>query len=102
MTGKSCFDTIRLKQIQKLYKTPYIDEWHDRAITLYVDHNVRFGGEIVDGIRIRNTIPKVKVPTQKKYKCADCGAEITGTGGKSVGNVYGVKEWISYPNLVAI
>lgn len=72
-----------LKQIQKLYKTPYIDEWHDRAITLYVDHNVRFGGEIVDGIRIRNTIPKVKVPTQKKYKCADCGAEITGAGGKS-------------------
>ena len=71
-----------LKTISKLYKTPYIDEWHDRAITLYVDHNVRFGGEIVDGVRIRPTIPKVKVAKEKEYFCADCGQKIAGTKGK--------------------
>ena len=76
-----------LKAIQKLYKTPYIDEWHGRAITLYVDHNVRFGGEIVDGIRIRPTIPAVKVKRQKEYLCADCGAPITGVGGKSAATI---------------
>lgn len=72
-----------LKTIEKLYKTPYIDEWKGRAISLYIDHNVRFGKEIVDGLRIRPTIPKVSVNAQKEYKCSDCKKPIRAALGRT-------------------
>ena len=34
------------------------DEWTNKQIVLYTDHNVSFGGKIVGGIRVRR--PKVK------------------------------------------
>ena len=41
------------KTIEKLFKTPIIEEWSGRKIQLYADHNVRFGKEIVEGVRVR-------------------------------------------------
>lgn len=67
------------KQIQKLFKTPYIEEWRGRKIQLYVDCNVRVGKEIVEGIRVRPFPPK-----EAEYKCADCEQTVAESGGKTV------------------
>lgn len=75
------------KAIQKAYKTPYIDEWSGRKIQLYVDHNVRFGGDTVDGLRIRPFVPKKAVPPQKEYVCADCGCKIEDSAEKTASEI---------------
>lgn len=45
------------KVIEKMYATPYIEDWKGKSITLYVA-KVRVGGETVDAIRVRPTVPK--------------------------------------------
>lgn len=73
-------NSTNAKTIQKLYKTPYIEEWQGRKIQLYIE-KVRAFGEIVDALRIRQTIPKVVAPVSSDpVKCADCGAEVTAFG----------------------
>lgn len=64
-------NATNLKMINKLYKTPYIEEWQGRAIQLYVAQ-VKAFGEVVDALRIRPTIPKVNVTCV----CTDCGKKI--------------------------
>lgn len=67
------------KTIQKMYKTPYIEEWQGRKIQLFVDQ-VKAFGEVVEALRIRPRIPtQENIPT----KCADCGADIQSIGGKT-------------------
>lgn len=63
-------NSTNAKMIQKLYKTPYIEEWAGRKIQLFVD-NVKAFGEIVEALRIRPYIPKMveKLPTD----CGSCG-----------------------------
>ena len=60
-----------MKAIQKLYKTPYIDEWAGKKIQLYQD-TTKFGGEVVECLRIRPFIPKEAA----QIKCDGCGANI--------------------------
>lgn len=48
------------KTMRQLTGSPYIDDWRDVRVTVYVDHNVRFGKETVEGLRIS---PK---PAEKK------------------------------------
>lgn len=62
------------KTISKLYKTPYIEEWAGRKIAIYKEE-VRAFGELVEALRIRSTVPKVKVKS-KTYVCADCGCVV--------------------------
>lgn len=65
------------KTIAKLFKTPIIEKWCGRKIQLYADNNVKFGKEIVQGVRVRSFLPKVEiaVPT-----CLDCKKPIQGAG----------------------
>lgn len=63
------------KTITKLYKTPYIEEWANRSIQLYVAQ-VKAFGEVTDALRIRPYLPKVKVKTETPVACADCGTVI--------------------------
>lgn len=73
-------NTTNAKTIQKLYKTPYIEEWQGRKIQLYTD-KVRAFGEVVEALRIRPTIPKQAEPIKDEpIKCADCGQVITEYG----------------------
>ncbi len=75
------------KTITKLYKTPYIEEWRNRKIQIFVD-KVRAFGEIVEALRIRNYPPKVVVNQRKeKHFCADCGAEIMPFGQSSAAQI---------------
>lgn len=64
------------KTLTKLYKTPYIDQWCGRKVQIYVEHGIRMGGEVKDGLRIRPFMPKQKVAERSEYKCSDCGAVI--------------------------
>lgn len=47
------------KMLKELTGTPFIDDWREVPITVFVDHNVRFGRETVDGMRIK---PQAKRP----------------------------------------
>lgn len=40
------------KTMKALTNSPFIDDWKNVRITIYVDHNVRFGKETVEGLRI--------------------------------------------------
>ena len=73
-------NSTNAKTIQKLYKTPYIEEWQGRKIQLYVE-TVRAFGEMVEALRIRPSIPKITGPVSSEpVMCADCGAEVSAFG----------------------
>jgi ribosomal protein L34E len=64
-----------LKMMAKLFKTPYVEKWIGRRIQIYADYNVRFGGETVEGLRIRPTLPVPEKPI-----CNKCNANIQAAG----------------------
>ena len=74
-----------MKTIQKIYKTPYIEDWAGRAIQIYYDPTIKFGRETVGGLRIRPFIPQQQ---KSSLKCTDCGNEITAAYGKDA-------KWVS-------
>lgn len=74
-----------MKTIQKLYRTPYIEEWSGRAIQIYYDPTIKFGRDTVGGLRIRPFIPEQQ---GARLICSDCGKAITGASGKDA-------EWVS-------
>lgn len=45
------------KTMKKLTDSPFIDDWKNIKVTVYVDHNVRFGKETMDGLRISPNKP---------------------------------------------
>lgn len=68
------------KTIQKIYKTPYIEDWAGRKIQLYAT-KVKAFGELVEALRIRSHIPEQAETKQTgPIYCADCGTEIEGFG----------------------
>lgn len=62
------------KMMEKLFKTPIIEEWAGRKIQIGVEA-VRAFGDTVDALRIRKFLPKETGPVN----CSDCNKEITGT-----------------------
>jgi len=48
------------KTMCKLAGTPFIQEWANISVTVYVDNNVRFGKEVMDGLRINTRAPARK------------------------------------------
>lgn len=46
------------KTLKALTNTPFIEDWRNVRITIYVDHNVRFGKETVEGLRISPHSPE--------------------------------------------
>lgn len=73
-------NSTNCKTIQKIYKTPFIEEWQGRKIQLYVE-KVKAFGELVEALRIRAKIPKLKEAiSTEPVMCADCGAEIEAYG----------------------
>jgi hypothetical protein len=74
-----------MKTIQKLFGTPYIEDWSGRAIQIYYDPTVKFGRDTVGGLRVRPFIPEQQ---GAKMICSDCGQPITAAGGKDA-------QWVS-------
>lgn len=56
------------KTMKGLTNSPFLDDWRDIRITVYVDHNVKFGKETVEGLRISPHAPERRalVPTMAK------------------------------------
>ena len=55
------------KMVRQLAGSPYIDDWQNLRVTVYVDHNVRFGKETVEGLRI-HPAPERKMLTPENEK----------------------------------
>lgn len=66
------------KTMKALTGSPFIDDWNNVPITVYVDHGVRFGKETVDGLRISPHAPeprrKTLTPQSKKAWAAAVAA----------------------------
>lgn len=58
------------KTISKIYKNPDTDSWAGKKIQLYAT-TTSFAGDVVDCLRIRDSIPKDATPST--IKCEICG-----------------------------
>jgi hypothetical protein len=56
------------KTMKGLTGSAFIDDWNDVRITVYVDHNVKFGKENVEGLRISPEAPTRKHITPEMPK----------------------------------
>ncbi len=56
------------KTMKGLADSAFIDDWNDLRVTVYVDHNVRFAKETVDGLRISPHTPERRVITPDQTK----------------------------------
>jgi len=70
------------QQLKKLYKQVTANALEGKKIQLYIEHGVRnpSNGEMTDGIRIRDSIPK-DGKAKPAPKCTVCGQEIAGVSG---------------------
>jgi len=64
-------NSTNAKMIQKLLKTPYIEEWSGHKIQIGVEA-VRAFGEIVDALRVRDKLPAADI----NVVCEKCGNTI--------------------------
>ena len=61
------------KMMARLSSSPFVEDWVNIKITVYVDKNVRFGRDTVEGLRIRKAdqSPTQTTQAQKKPSCSD-------------------------------
>ena len=70
------------KMIEKLLKTPYIEQWNGHRVQIGSE-KVKAFGEIVDALRVRPFLPTAAAP----ILCDECGGEIRGEKGMSAQQV---------------
>lgn len=63
-------NTTNLKAIEKVCKSPFMEYWKDKSVSIYIS-KVKAFGSMHDALRIRDYAPKPR----KVYKCVDCGVE---------------------------
>ncbi len=56
------------KTMRGITNSPFLDDWQNVRITIYVDPNVRFGKETVEGLRISPHVPERKGLTPENSK----------------------------------
>ncbi len=66
-----------LKQITKLLKTPYVEQWYGHKIQIG-NEKVKAFGDVVDALRVRSKLPQVQ--NEVAAKCESCGNEIKPEG----------------------
>lgn len=44
--------------MKNLAKSPFVEDWQNIAVELFIDHSVKMKGEIVGGVRIKSQPPK--------------------------------------------
>jgi hypothetical protein len=50
------------RTLKKLAGSPFIDDWNNIPVTIYVDNAVKFGRDTVEGLRIKPEAAKVQKP----------------------------------------
>ena len=73
-----------LKQITKLLKTPYVEQWAGNKIQIGSE-KVKAFGDVVDALRVRSKLPQVQ--TEPCVKCESCEGEIKSEGSLTSGQV---------------
>lgn len=73
-------NTTNAKRISKVTGSEFIEDWVGKKIALYFDKTVKFGREVVGGIRVRPTAPHAPI-------CTDCGKEIRPDSGMTAEKV---------------
>lgn len=73
-----------LKQITKLLKTPYVEQWAGNKVQLGSE-KVKAFGDVVDALRVRSKLPQAQ--TEALVKCEGCGKEIQPEGGLASSHV---------------
>lgn len=61
------------KMIKKITQTPYIEDWNNITIQIYIKPDVKAFGDIVEGLRIREAKPQSKtelIPNTKRWEAA--------------------------------
>jgi hypothetical protein len=66
-----------LKQITKLLKTPYVEQWAGHRIQIGSE-KVKAFGDVVDALRVRSKLPQAQ--TESTTKCESCGNDILPEG----------------------
>lgn len=61
-------NAINSKTMKNLTGSAFIEDWTNVPITIYVDNNVRFGKEVVEGLRISPYKPEKKYITPNDTK----------------------------------
>ena len=56
------------KIVKNLTQSAFIDDWNNLTITIYVDSNVRFGRDTVEGLRISPEPPRIRQQLQPNTK----------------------------------
>jgi hypothetical protein len=75
------------KTLEKLFKTPYVEDWANRKITIGVE-SVKAFGDVVDALRIRKTLPR----ETGVVTCADTGKEIVATEKMTAAQIIAVTQ----------
>jgi len=57
--------------MRKLTGSPFIEDWQNVRVTIYVDPNVRFGKDITEGLRINPKPPTISAITPANKKAWD-------------------------------
>lgn len=68
-------NATNMKMIQKLYKTPYIEQWRGKQIQVGIE-KIKAFGDLVDALRVRKVLPK----SSEAIKCEMCQGEIMPMG----------------------
>lgn len=67
-------NSTNCKTISNLLKTPYIEEWSGKKISMHTE-SVRAFGDVVDAVRV---MKKLSAKAAQAPKCEECGKDIVG------------------------
>lgn len=70
-------NSTNCKTIQKVYDSPYIEDWCNRKIALFKT-NVSAFGDMVECVRIRPYVPRIE---NRQLICEECGSVIEAANG---------------------
>lgn len=77
------------KIISELFRSPMLSDWDNKKIQLYFDPTVKFGKDVVGGVRVRKFLPKIE---STDLICSDCGAKILPANNLTAERVAGVTQ----------
>ena len=56
------------KTMKNITGSAFIDDWNEVRITVYVEHNIKFGKDLLDGLRISPKVPTRRAVTPDQVK----------------------------------
>jgi len=63
------------KMVAQITGSKWIDDWCGVPVTIYVDNNVRFGKETVEGLRLAKATERPQAPAPELVAAADVAAK---------------------------